>query len=100
MGIDVVAIVAIVSGVSFVAFLFYKSINFFQFLIERKSNKNRNENDAERLATIEHRQHVLEKRIQNLETIMVDNDLEVPQKTETEPAQKTIGGRLQNTLRP
>ncbi len=101
MNVDIVAIVAILSGVSLTGLIFYKIVNFIQFLIERKSSGSKSELPKEQFIELEQRQHMMEKRLNNLETIIVDNELEMPKPTKSigksDTSEET--GRLKNHLR-
>lgn len=100
MNIDLVAIIAIVFGTSLTGLLFYKIINFIQFLIDRKRSGSHPDELKQRLSELEHNNHRMEKRIQNLETILVDNDMGMPNESKTpEKEQPAEDGVMQNKLR-
>ncbi|MEX0928000.1 MAG: hypothetical protein WD266_03940 [Balneolales bacterium] len=93
-----VAVTAIVLGIGLTALFIIKIADLIKYWIDRRSgNKS---SVAGRLSELETLSRRTEKRIQNLETIIVDNDMGLPSAQTGSPADLPDEKRpLQNKLR-
>lgn len=98
MNMELVAFVAIIFGTGLTGYIFYLIYKFFELLVNRKKGTELPSDIKSKLSELESNNLRMEKRIQNLETIVVDNDLESPQKSFGRSPDQSESGKLKNKL--
>ena len=99
-GETIIALTSIILGVGITALFIIKFTGLIKYWIDRRSGSKVSGEAGGRLASLEKLVSRLEKRIQNLETIIVDNDMGLPETNPDEVMQKSErSGHLQNNLR-